>query len=317
MNSTENTPGQPDAAPGQPTPGQMLRAARQAKGLHLAVLSVTLKVPTQQLEALENDQYDAFKGVAFVRALAQSLCRQLGIDPGPVLAGLPKTGAPRSIAPKAIDAGVPAAPQGLGGLRGKGPSRPVLLLAVLMLGVSAALLWWPKSETLPTTPAAQDVSEPGAVPMGQANDPVETPAATAASEPPVVAPAAPPVTPPVAPPVAPPSEAPAAKPPAPAAVTPPVVAPSPAVPATSQAPAGDMPLVIQPTVDTWIEVRDGRGQMAVKRMVKSGEVLQLEVPLPLFVYVGRADTTTLSWRGKAVDLKPHTTHNEARLQIKP
>ncbi len=303
MNSMENTPAVPAGPQGQATPGQMLRAARQAKGLHLAVLSVTLKVPTQQLEALENDQYEVFKGVAFVRALAQSLCRQLGIDPAPVLAGLPKTGSPNAIAPKAINTAVSGAPQGLSSLRGKGPSRLVLLLAALMLGVSAALLWWPQGETVPVSP---DMSEPNAVPMGQANDPVETPVEPAASEPPAAVPPAPP----------PPVEAPVVKPPAPAAA--PVATPSPPSPAASQAQAmaGDAPLIIQPTTDTWIEVRDGRGQMAVKRMVKAGEVLQLEVALPLFVYVGRADTTTVSWRGKAVDLKPHTTHNEARLQIR-
>ena len=54
-----------------------------------------------------------------------------------------------------------------------------------------------------------------------------------------------------------------------------------------------------------------------KRVVKAGEVLQLDVSAPLFVYVGHADTTELRWRGQVVDLKPHTQNNEARLQIKP
>ena len=64
-----NTPDSEPASAAPRTPGQRLRAAREARGLHLAMLSVTLKVPVRQLEALENDQYDAFRGPAFVRAV--------------------------------------------------------------------------------------------------------------------------------------------------------------------------------------------------------------------------------------------------------
>ena len=72
------------------TAGQLIRAARQKKGVHLAVLSVNLKVPVRQLEALEADQHDSGKGPVFVRALASSVCRQLQMDPAPVLALLPQ-----------------------------------------------------------------------------------------------------------------------------------------------------------------------------------------------------------------------------------
>ena len=70
-------------------------------------------------------------------------------------------------------------------------------------------------------------------------------------------------------------------------------------------------------LDTWVEVRDGRGQVLVQRLVKAGETLRQDALAPLFVYVGRADSTELLWRGQVLDLKPHTQNNEARLKVKP
>ena len=73
------------------TAGQMLRTARVQMGMHLAVLSVNLKVPILQLEALEADEHDQTKGHVFVRALASCDCRHLHFDHAPVLALLPQS----------------------------------------------------------------------------------------------------------------------------------------------------------------------------------------------------------------------------------
>jgi len=72
------------------TAGQLLREARLKAGLHVAVLSVNLKVPVRQLEALEANEFDADKGPVFYRGLAASVCRQLNLDSAPVLALLPR-----------------------------------------------------------------------------------------------------------------------------------------------------------------------------------------------------------------------------------
>ena len=284
--------------PSQPlSAGGMLRAAREAQGLHLAVLSVNLKVSVRQLEALETDRHDLLKGPAFVRALALSVCRMLKIDPAPVLAALPQNPTSGAIEPVALAARQPVRPSrrrpaagGAGGL-----SRQVLVLALLMLVGAAALIWWPPSVQEPTAaaPEAQDVSQQ-AVPMGEASDPVEVSPAVPASEPSVGASA--------------PQAAPAVT-----AVPAPVAAP---VPKAPQA-APSAPLLLRLRADAWVEVRDRQGQMAVKRTVKAGETLELDVPAPLFVYVGRADSAELVWQGQTVDLKAHAQNNEARLQLKP
>ncbi|NJM43298.1 MAG: helix-turn-helix domain-containing protein [Brachymonas sp.] len=70
--------------------GQMLREAREAHGLHVAALAVSMKVPVKKLEALEADRLEDLPDAVFVRALASSVCRALKIDAAPILAKLPQ-----------------------------------------------------------------------------------------------------------------------------------------------------------------------------------------------------------------------------------
>src|SRR6476469_144798 len=79
------------------TAGSLLRQAREAAGLHVAALAVSLKVPVRKLEALEDARYDALPDTVFARALASSVCRTLKVDPQPILDRLPQGHAPRLV----------------------------------------------------------------------------------------------------------------------------------------------------------------------------------------------------------------------------
>ncbi len=328
MNSTDGMqPQDASSVSATPTAGQMLRAAREARGLHLAVLSVNLKVSVRQLEALEADRHDALKGAAFVRALALSVCRQLKLDPSAVMAALPKGDAPKVLDPVAKAAAHSPARSSSRQRSHKGLSRQVLLLAVLMLAGVAALVWWPDiqwPETSRNDPAASN--QPAPEVMGQAQNPEQTPAeaAPAASVPeasPASAPAlaassasvARPATEPVTPSASPSASKPALAPVATASAAP--AAPSPSVaPVRSSVSA---PLVLRLKADAWVEIRDKFRGVALKRQVKAGEVLELDLQAPVFVYTSRADHTELQWQGKAVDVSGNTLNNELRIQIKP
>ncbi|HSI55432.1 MAG TPA: helix-turn-helix transcriptional regulator, partial [Ramlibacter sp.] len=85
------------AADGGVTAGALLRQAREASGLHVAALAVSLKVPVRKLEALEDDRWDVLPDSVFVRALASSVCRTLKVDPKPILDRLPQNAAPRLV----------------------------------------------------------------------------------------------------------------------------------------------------------------------------------------------------------------------------
>ena len=71
------------------SPGALIKAGRERAGVHMAVLSVNLKVSIKQLEALEADQFELLSGPVFARALAAKVCRFVKIDPDPVLALMP------------------------------------------------------------------------------------------------------------------------------------------------------------------------------------------------------------------------------------
>lgn len=125
------------------TAGQLLKAARLRAGVDLNALSVNLKVPVHKLEALEADQYPGDQSPVFVRSLAASVCRQLGVDPLPALALLPQAanyieshGAVRHslVAPRAL-ASTHRSSAALAGHTG--------WLAVAMVALIAALIWLP------------------------------------------------------------------------------------------------------------------------------------------------------------------------------
>ncbi|MFZ2648648.1 MAG: helix-turn-helix domain-containing protein, partial [Burkholderiaceae bacterium] len=80
-----------DAAAPAPSAGALLRAARENLGLPVEELAALLKVTSRRVELLEADRFDQLPDPVFVRALAQTMCRTLKIDPAPVLALLPQT----------------------------------------------------------------------------------------------------------------------------------------------------------------------------------------------------------------------------------
>lgn len=155
----------------EPGAGTLLRRARESAGLHVAALAVALKVPVRQIEALEADRLDLLPDPTFARALASSVCRQLRVDPQPIL-GLMPQGGPRSV----------KVPEGLEAFRGPGESaaswtdrlgRPAVLVAgalliaaVLLLALPSVPALWPwaggASETLPAPSGAAPAVSPQA-----------------------------------------------------------------------------------------------------------------------------------------------------------
>ena len=143
-----------EATPAQ-TAGAMLREARERQGLHIAVLAATIKVAPRKLEALEQDRYDELSNASFVRALAQSVCRSLKIDPRPVLAQLPLPDAAsleRTVG--TLNAPFRDRPGRSDGAMHTGASRPVLWAGGMLLAGAAAVYflppqWWESATRLP------------------------------------------------------------------------------------------------------------------------------------------------------------------------
>jgi cytoskeleton protein RodZ len=66
---------------------------------------------------------------------------------------------------------------------------------------------------------------------------------------------------------------------------------------------------------SWVEVRDGRGQLLLSRTVQAGESVGFDGPLPIRMTIGNAPATRVSFRGKPVDLAASTRDSVARLEL--
>jgi cytoskeleton protein RodZ len=298
---------------GTTTAGMLLRQAREAAGLHVATLAVSLKVPVRKLEALEQDRYEELPDAVFARGLASSVCRALKIDPQPVLERLPQ-GKARLRADDGINApfrapGDRAPPGMLDPLM-----RPVgLAVSALLLG-AVVILFLPKLRQ-DDAPAA---SKPAMVtPAGMAE---ESPLPPAVSTPgPMVSEPAVAVQPPASAAAA----APAARPAASAASAPARPASSPtASTSTSMSstvaftPTGGEPVSFRARGASWIQVTDARGTVVLQRLMNAGDTAGAGGTLPLTVIVGNVDATDIEVHGKPHDLRGQARDNVARFQVR-
>ena len=293
-------------APSAPSAGALLRQAREASGLHIAALAVSLKVPVKRLEAMEADRFDLLPSAVFSRALASSVCRALKIDPAAVLAQLPVLAAPRLDYSDQNRLHAYSAPSS-----NHRPSlwsslsRPALIGGALLLVAAALVVFLPPSPLnfLKSGVGDAAVVTTTVVPLDAvANAP---PSAAAAEAP--VAVAAPAPAAPVAP-----AAAPVAK------TGPALVAPAlPAAPVAETVKGPTTGLVVfNPTAASWVEVTDAQGTVLLRRMLAAGEVAGASGALPLSAVVGRADVTRVQVRGQPLDLAPIARDNVARFEVK-
>jgi cytoskeleton protein RodZ len=306
--SEDRGPVQDSAA--QASAGAMLREAREAQGLHIATLAVSLKVPVKKLEALEADRYDLLLDIVFVRALAASVCRALKIDPNPILDSLPATAVPSL---KTDEAGINT-PFHLSGERSglsvwDQLSRPLVLAVLVLLVGVLVLVFFPFDQLL------NQSSEPKSG-TAVVTSPLSTP--TPARAPEAVAGASAPVS--LSSLVLSSSDASLAMSPATAASS---VAVSPPPAASAAAPA-NVPgsgaatgiVVFKAHGSSWLEVVDANGIVQVRKTLSNGEVVGVSGVLPLSAVVGRSAAMEVEVRGKPFDLARHAKDNVARFEVK-
>ncbi len=74
----------------RPLPGQILRAARQERGLSLDDAERGTRIRREFLEALEADDYDRLPAPVYTRGFIRSYARWLGLDPEAILRLFPQ-----------------------------------------------------------------------------------------------------------------------------------------------------------------------------------------------------------------------------------
>jgi cytoskeleton protein RodZ len=261
----------------------MLRAARRAQGMHIAMLAASIKVTQRKLESLEADRYDELPDTAFTRALAKTVCRNLKIDEAPVLALLPRLG----------DQGLDGMNQGLNTAFRERPdllqstdlgmlTRPAVWLPLLLVLAAVAVYLMPPSWVpgARRPEVAASAASPTPAPASQSS-----PASAAAAVATEAVPVFPPEPEPASGPVATPSDL-----------------------------AGALQLRV--SGESWVEVLDASGAALLQRMLQPGEAVGLDGTPPFKVKIGNAAVTQLVFRGQPVELATSTRDNVARLELR-
>ena len=260
--------------------GALLRKARLAQGLDIAALAAAIKVTPHKLELLESDQIDELHGATFARALAQTVCRGLRVDPAPIMALLPRAPTTRlDQINQGLNAPFRDRPAGQLPRDWSMLAAPVIWGPALIVLAAAALYLLPTDFVgqFKTVPRAGPIANPGAAAAVASAPPPSTVVETVYS-----APAQP---------------------------------ESPAGPAPLAATVNGL-LQLRATAQSWVEVLDARGQLLLSRVILPGETIGLDGPLPLKVRIGNSAGTQLMFRGEPVELTSFTRENVAKLELK-
>ena len=290
--------------------GRLLREAREAKGLQIGALAIAIKVTPRKLEMLEADRFDQLLDPTFARALAQTVCRALKIDTGPVLALLPRPNASR-LGEAGRDLNTPfhepAGPLADGDWSAFG--RPAIWGPLLLLIIAGAVYFLPH-DWLESGPARRFFQSERLASPGSAAS------ATVVTERPVAALGAAAVdAPPAAPMTSDVASTAEMSPPAIVAAAPPS---GDAMPAKDDAaaPAPAKLLQVRAKAPSWVEVVDSQGQSLLSRTIQPGEDVELDGTAPLKIRIGNAAATAIVVRGQPFDLAPYTRDNLVRLELK-
>lgn len=309
------------------------------RGLSIHDISDALKLSPRQVEALEQDDYEALPGPAFVRGFLRNYARCLGLDPAPLLDEVQRAARLGSIDLSPISNARGDLPVG-GTPRSSAPVG--LIVLVLLASVLAGWYFdWFRTEAPQVVEGEVSLETELMPPAFDAQTSALTMVEPVASEPvasaggetpptdiPVVAPvpqASPPAA--VVGPPAPSAAAQATPAPATSADTA-AAAPAPAVP-PQQAPAAEPGATVEPApappqgaqlafrfgADSWVEVRDAAGNIVYSGISRAGTSRNVQGKPPFALVVGNAAQVSLEFNGKPVDLAPHTKVSVARLVV--
>lgn len=293
-----------NAAVPERTAGQLLRDAREAAGLHIGALAVSLKIPVKKLEALEQDRFDLLLDAVFARALASSVCRTLKIDASQVLERLPPSNATR-LNYHGAGINTPFNSSGAGTRLSLWTqvSRPAVIACLAFLLGALVLIFLPdmrpdavsgKVDAAGVSTAVDRVKSPteGAAGTGT------TGLFTSATE--LNAPTSAAVSGPL---------------PIPGNSTTALSVPAQAMPAAVQSASADL-VTFRAKGESWVEVTDAKGAVVLRRTLAAGDVVGASGKLPLAAVVGRADATQVQVRGQELDLTEIARNNVVHFEVK-
>ena len=280
--------------------GQRLAEARTARGLSISEAASRLRLTARQIEAIEQGDLSKLPGQTFARGFIRNYARLLGVDPEPLLRGLPAVTA-------ALERPPPLAGPAKGiVIRQASRSQRLWYLAgVLLLIVAIPLavygLLHPRQEAAPG-PAPWMVQGDGAAPA----EPVAPSSPALSSYPaPGESTAAPGPRP------APNSPSAGLDPGLPGAQRPAAGAPSADVPAPVA--ANEIRLMFDN--EAWVEIKDADGETVFSRLNPAGSEQTVTGKPPFSLVIGNARGVRMTYNGRPVDVKKYIKIKVARFQL--
>ena len=324
--------------------GVTLRAAREAAGIEVVELAQRIRLEPKLILALESEAWDQLAGPAFIKGYIRSVARELGFDPTTALA---QYNAQAPVTEPTLADFESRAPVELtsANLWVKAVSYSLVVVLLALVAV-----WWQRHyERTVAPPSAEglaleevNATAPDDLPPSpetEADTAIAGPTLPDSDPPPLDGPSPAPVSEVLAdglPSAATPSGA------TPSAATPSAATPSAATssaatssaatssaatasavtpPAATRAPdpVPELPtggeLVVNTTRDSWVDIKDARGQRLWSGTLKKGKTVAVTGRPPYALLIGNAPGVTLSFRGNSVDVQSHALSGVARLSV--
>src|ERR671926_641966 len=142
--------------------GEQLRLAREARGITLREISEQTRISTRYLEAIEADDYKRLPGGIFNKSFIKAYAKYIGFDEKEALEAYARTAREQGTSPDDV-VSTPYQPRVYTDGNSRSPLvtllLTILILAIISLGVYAAMHWYQRREaastTEGTTPPAQ------------------------------------------------------------------------------------------------------------------------------------------------------------------
>ena len=284
QNAPEQVPAPAEAAPQAappPSPGALLRAARERAGLGAEDLAGQLKLAKGTLEALERDDFGALSEPVYIRGYYRKIAKVLPIAESELINAYQARTQPASTAPAPrrmpLASGVAAGTS----RHARGPGLGLVIGGLVVGGVLIALFTREPTQRLAEEPRAADPA-PASATVQEAPQAAAAPAPEATATAPVPA-----------------ATAPAAPASGPASATP-------TAPAATAAPAGaPNQLVMEFSEASFVRVEDSRARTLAIGLVRGGERQALDGAPPYTVFLGNARNVKVFYGGSPVDFSAH------------
>lgn len=312
QDAADDTQQAPEIFPGL---GQMLREARERKGLSLGDVAQTLKLGVRQIQAIEADDWLSLPGQTFVKGFVRNYARLLGLDPAEVARELDRSFVSQPVTLDISPGTNESLPQA-----GQPYKRDILAVTAGVVLVVLALLAY-----MFASASVIDRLSEGWENLRSLVVPTPSAQSTGPAEPASLAPAVPPEVPSAGPaPLAPTATGQPASPAggtgeasvsaaSPVPVAPPVQPAAAAALPVSGADSTGVHLTF--TQPSWVEIRDGSGQIVFSQLNPAGTQRYVEGQPPLTLVIGNATHVTVKYKGQPVALTQRSKDDVARLTL--